>query len=65
MLEGEEKSIKEIIKTIEKDARAFIDVKRRRKEKYRDRFTDFERKGTDVFQELEEKSTKEIFFTFS
>lgn len=63
--EGEGKNLKELLELIEKEAPVYVQVERitKRKEKYQGSFTDFERKGTDVLEGIEEKSTKNILLS--
>jgi acylphosphatase len=62
IFEGEEEDLKKLIDLIEKEAPKFIKVKSIKKKigKYRGSFTDFERRGKDVLEGLEEKGVKEI-----
>jgi len=63
--EGEGNNLKELLELIEKEAPAYVKVERitKRKEKYQGCFTDFERKGVDVLEGMEEKSTKNILLS--
>jgi acylphosphatase len=62
VLEGAEESTARLVEAIKKDAPAFIDVERitERRGEYRGGFADFERKGSDVLEGLEDKGVKEV-----
>jgi len=60
--EGEKSKLDELLKIIEKEAPAYIKVENitKKDEKYLGFFSDFERRGSDLPGELEEKPAKEI-----
>lgn len=65
--EGEDKGIGELLKILEKEGPAYIKAEKvtKRREGYTGSFTDFERKGVDVLQGLEEKGAKEILLSIA
>ncbi len=63
--EGEDKGLGELLGIIEKESPAYIKVNRitKRKEEYGGSFTDFERKGADVMEGFEEKSSRDLLIS--
>jgi acylphosphatase len=67
VMEGDAERIKELLELIKKEAPTYIEVRHitRREEEYTGSFKDFERKGSDILPELEEKSSREILLTMA
>ena len=62
VLEGNEDNILKLLERVEKEAPSFIKIENiyKRKEEYKGSFSDFERKGVDVMEDLNSTSTKEL-----
>lgn len=62
VLEGNEDSILKLLEKVEKEAPSFIKIENiyKRREEYKGSFSDFERKGVDVMEDLNSTSTKEL-----
>ncbi|WP_456474889.1 acylphosphatase, partial [Candidatus Pyrohabitans sp.] len=67
VLEGDENAIEKLIEVTEKEAPVFIEIERitKRKEDYTGSFADFERKGADVLESLDDSDVKEILLNIA
>ncbi len=62
VLEGNEDNILKLLEKVENEAPSFIKIENiyKRREEYKGSFSDFERKGIDVMEDLNSTSTREL-----